>query len=50
MVAFNATSPLSSHEYEKTVSFEGFLQTPWRAVGRENYAGWFETPIDLWNL
>jgi len=34
----------------KAGSFEKFLQTPWRAVGRENYAGWFETLIDLWNL
>jgi len=42
--------PYHFYRKKKTGTFENFLQTPWRAVGRENYTGEFETPIDLWNL
>ncbi|MCI0561291.1 MAG: hypothetical protein MN733_22625 [Nitrososphaera sp.] len=31
-------------------SFESFLISPWKTVGRENHAGAFNNPIEMWNM
>lgn len=37
------------HSKSKITSFKEFLTTPWKTVGRENFAGEFENPIVMWN-
>lgn len=38
------------HSKEKVSSFESFLVTPWKTVGRENHVGAFKNPIEMWNV
>lgn len=38
------------HGKEKLSSFESFLISPWKTVGRENHAGAFKNPIEMWNM
>jgi len=37
------------HAFNKYYSFEDFLKSPWRTVGRENYKKEFLNPMDMWN-
>ncbi len=37
------------HQQKKWKSFEQFLQSPWKTVGRENYSAPFPNPIVIWN-
>lgn len=36
--------------YHKPLSFEEFLQHPWKPVSRENITGQLPNPVELWNI